>query len=190
MSVHDGLFREVHRGRAMGSHQCAATGQDEWLTPPHVIDALGPFDLDPCAPRLRPWDTAAHHYTADDNGLRQEWSGLVWLNPPYSTAAQWLARLAGHPGGGVALLFARTETTLWHRWVWPHTTGVLFLRGRLHFHHVDGRRASANAGAPSALIAYGLVAADRLAGCGLPGQLAHAAREAAGHVGVADQRRR
>ena len=23
---------------------------DEWLTPPHVLQALGPFDLDPCAP--------------------------------------------------------------------------------------------------------------------------------------------
>lgn len=27
---------------------------DIWLTPPHILDALGPFDLDPCAPDPRP----------------------------------------------------------------------------------------------------------------------------------------
>ena len=33
----------------MGSHHSAAAGTHVWLTPPHVVDALGPFDLDPCA---------------------------------------------------------------------------------------------------------------------------------------------
>ena len=37
---------------------------DEWLTPPEIIRALGPFDLDPCAPVNRPWDTANDHYLA------------------------------------------------------------------------------------------------------------------------------
>jgi hypothetical protein len=32
---------------------------------------------------------------------------------------------------------------------------VLFLKGRPHFHYVDGRRAAFNSGAPIALIAYG-----------------------------------
>ena len=34
----------------VGTHQSAAMKNDEWLTPPHVLRALGPFDLDPCAP--------------------------------------------------------------------------------------------------------------------------------------------
>ena len=156
----------------MGSHQNAATGQDEWLTPPDLLAALGPFDLDPCAPLVRPWPTAARHLTAADDGLRHEWLGLVWLNPPYSSAARWLHRLSIHPAGGVALLFARTETVLWGQHVWPHAQRLLFLSGRLHFHHVDGRRARDNAGAPSALIAYGPVAAERLDACGLAGALA------------------
>lgn len=33
-------------------------GHDEWLTPPEILLALGPFDLDPCAPIVRPWETA------------------------------------------------------------------------------------------------------------------------------------
>lgn len=35
--------------RAMGSHQSARAKTTTWLTPPELIQALGPFDLDPCA---------------------------------------------------------------------------------------------------------------------------------------------
>lgn len=38
----------------MGGHQSAKMKNDEWLTPKYIIDALGPFDLDPCAPIQRP----------------------------------------------------------------------------------------------------------------------------------------
>jgi hypothetical protein len=34
-------------------------------------------------------------------------------------------------------------------------TGVLFIKGRPHFHYVDGRRAAFNSGAPIALVAFG-----------------------------------
>ena len=140
---------------AMGSHHSHSGGADEWLTPPEVVAALGSFDLDPCSPGARrPWDTAAKHYSIEDDGLRQEWVGRVWLNPPYAHAAKWLHRLAEH-GQGTALIFARTETRLWFEHVWPRATGLLFLQGRLHFHYLSGRRAAANSGAPSVLVAYG-----------------------------------
>ncbi len=155
--------------RAMGSHQLASTGADEWLTPPDLVSALGAFDLDPCSPGARrPWDTAAKHYAAEDNGLRQPWEGRVWLNPPYSNAGTWLSRLADH-GHGTALIFARTETVMFFEQVWGRATGLLFLRGRLHFHYVDGRRAPANAGAPSVLVAYGAADAAVLADAPWPG---------------------
>lgn len=155
---------------AMGSHQSASGGTDEWLTPPDVVQALGPFDLDPCSPGdRRPWDTAARHYSLQDDGLRQRWAGRVWLNPPYATASRWLARLADH-GQGTALIFARTETRMWFDHVWPRASGLLFLQGRLHFHYIDGRRAPANSGAPSVLVAYGSQDADVLATHPLPGK--------------------
>src|SRR5690349_17616072 len=110
----------------MSAHEKHSGGTDEWLTPPSLIAALGSFDLDPCSPRVRPWDTAAKHYNVEDDGLRQEWRGRVWLNPPYSDAGKWLGRLANH-GQGTALIFARTETRLWFDHVWPHATGLLFL---------------------------------------------------------------
>ncbi len=141
--------------KGIGSHQSANMGKDEWLTPPWIINALGRFDLDPCSPVRRPWATADTHYTVVDNGLDMEWSGRVWCNPPYGLeAAQWLAKLSVH-NNGVALIFARTETKMFFDYVWEKAGAVLFLSGRLHFHHVNGDRAKANAGAPSVLVAYG-----------------------------------
>lgn len=139
----------------MGGHQSANALKEEWLTPPEIIRALGAFDLDPCAPISRPWPTASMHFTKLDNGLSKPWRGRVFLNPPYGPeTGQWLARLADHRYG-TALIFARTETQHFHEFVWEKASGLLFLKGRLHFHHVNGQRAAANSGAPSVLVAYG-----------------------------------
>jgi len=147
----------------IGGHHRGHRGRtDEWLTPPEIIRALGPFDLDPCAPVDRPWDTAARHYTIHDDGLLQPWSGRVWCNPPYGPElGRWLRKLSEH-GDGIALVFARTETRAFHRWVWPKAHGMMFLVGRLNFYNVKGERAAANAGGPSVLIAYGIFNAARL----------------------------
>lgn len=155
----------------MGGHQSARMVKDEWLTPPAIIEALGPFDLDPCSPIDRPWPTAAQHFTLLDDGLKQPWHGRVWLNPPYGReTGRWLERLAEHPGGGIALIFARTETEMFFDQVWRKATALLFVRGRLHFHHVDGTRAKANAGAPSVLVAYGAGESAALAASGIEGK--------------------
>lgn len=164
------LFGVESRPRAaIGSHESAVGGTDEWLTPPWVVEALGPFDLDPCSPIKRPWDTAATHYNIQDDGLRQTWEGRVWMNPPYAHSAKWLHRLAEH-GTGTALIFARTETGLWFDHVWPRATALLFIKGRLKFHLSDGRPAKNAAGAPSVLVAYGERDADVLRSCSIPGR--------------------
>jgi hypothetical protein len=157
----------------MGGHQGPINGKDEWLTPPFILRALGPFDLDPCAPVLRPWSMATEHYTALDDGLSKPWFGRVWLNPPYGRpqiVAPWLRRMVSHNRGS-ALIFARTETEMFFEAVWNAGTAVLFIRNRLVFHHVDGRPAEHNGGAPSALVAYGADDADRLESCGIEGHL-------------------
>lgn len=161
-------------GRGIGGHHSASSATDEWLTPPAVIEALGgadSFDLDPCAPEPQPYPTAKQVYTARQNGLTLPWHGRVYLNPPYSPKLLqgFLARMVGH-GRGTALIFARTETDAFFRFVWDEATAVLFLRGRLNFHHLDGTRAKANSGAPSVLIAYGMADADILAAGRIPGK--------------------
>lgn len=154
----------------MGSHQSHKMLKDEWVTPPHIIQLLGRFDLDPCAPIKPPYETADHTYTIEDDGLKQRWFGRVWLNPPYGReTGKWLDRLAAH-GAGIALIFARTETEMFFSEVWRKASALLFIEGRLYFHHVDGTRAKSNAGAPSVLIAYGNNAADSLMNCSISGQ--------------------
>jgi len=156
--------------KGIGSHQSASMQKDEWLTPPDLIKKLGHFDLDPCSPINRPWDTANCHYDKNRDGLSENWFGRVWLNPPYGKeTGLWLNKLATH-GRGTALIFARTETDMFFKHVWDKATAVLFLEGRLHFHHVDGTRAKANAGAPSVLIAYGNSDSFILRECGIKGK--------------------
>lgn len=157
------------RTLGIGGHQSARMKNDEWLTPPEILRALGPFDLDPCSPVNRPWPTASDHYTVQEDGLSQPWRGRVWMNPPYgSESARWLQRLADH-GNGVALIFARTETAMFFDWVWPRADALLFVQGRIHFHYVDGRRAAANSGAPSVLVAFGQQNADALSRSSIAG---------------------
>lgn len=60
---------------------------DEWYTPKWLINTLGPFDLDPCAAMIPPFQTATEMYNKEQDGLLQEWdeNKVVWLNPPYSS---------------------------------------------------------------------------------------------------------
>ena len=151
----------------LSAHQSARMKNDEWLTPPEILARLGRFDLDPCAPIVRPWETADHHYTVEDDGLSKTWFGRVWCNPPFGAeAVKWLRRMMEH-GNGIALAPARTETRMFYETVWGKAAGVLFLRGRPHFHFVDGTRASFNSGAPIALVAYGSDNLDALRHSGL-----------------------
>lgn len=159
------------RPTGIGSHHSPAMGTDRWLTPAPIVEALGTFDLDPCGAPGHELATETWTPEAGIDGLERAWHGRAWVNPPYGReTAAWLAKLADH-GTGTALIFARTETAMWFEHVWPEATAILFLKGRLHFLHPDGTRASANAGAPSALIAYGPNDARALGNSGIAGQL-------------------
>lgn len=152
---------------SLSAHQSARMKNDEWLTPPEILRALGSFDLDPCSPINRPWPTAGAHYTIEDDGLSRAWHGRIWCNPPFGReAVKWLRRMAEH-GNGIALIPARTETAMFYECVWGVSDAVLFIKGRPHFHFVDGRRAQFNSGAPICLVAYGVANRDALISSGL-----------------------
>lgn len=164
--------RKNMKSKGIGGHQRAYEGRtDEWLTPPEIIQNLGPFDLDPCSPINRPWDTAEHHYTIEDDGLNKEWFGCIWMNPPYgSNTKYWLKKLADH-GDGIALIFARTETEMFQKWVWESANALLFIYGRLYFYDVLGNRANNNSGGPSVLVGYGQRGVKKLKNSNINGKL-------------------
>lgn len=127
---------------------------DEYLSDPALIQALGPFDLDPATPLKMPWATAENRYTIEDDGLQQEWKGKVWLNPPYSNIEPFMHKLAEH-GNGIALIYARTETKWFFETVWKRATGIFFFEGRTYFYRPSGERLKSNAGSPTCLAIYG-----------------------------------
>jgi len=157
----------------INAHQSARSESVDWLTPPEWIQKLGPFDLDPCCPYSMPWRTAARMLTRDEDGLATNWHGRIWCNPPYGPPKiiePWLRRLADH-GNGIGLIFARTETRAWFKYIWPRASGALFVEGRPHFYNIAGERAKGNSGGPVALLAYGAANLEALAASGIRGKL-------------------
>lgn len=143
---------------------------DEWYTPKEIIDALGPFDLDPCAAIKPLWATARHQYTKNDDGLSKEWFGRVWLNPPYSRPLieQFVRKMADH-NNGIALLFNRSDSKMFHEHVFDRATAILFMRSRVRFYRPNGTQAG-SPGCGSVLIAYGYENAFLLQNSGIEGK--------------------
>ena len=133
----------------------------EWLTPPELVKKLGDFDLDPCTPLRPPFVHAKNNYTVKDNGLKLDWFGRVYLNPPYGRGMEvWIEKLKNH-GNGIALIFARTETKCFFEHIWDYADALLFVKGRIKFYDITGKT-SGTPGAPSVFIAYGEENARRL----------------------------
>lgn len=143
---------------------------DVWLTPPIIIDSLGKFDLDPCSPIDRPWNTATKHLTIEDDGLNSEWHGRVWLNPPYGRETiHWIRRLREHKNG-IALIFARTDTKTFHDHIFPYADSIFFFGKRLQFFNSKGTKNKQMATSPSVLVAYGHYNTIALSKSGLNGK--------------------
>lgn len=155
----------------LGSHQRSVGKSQVHITPRWIIDALGPFDLDPCAADPRPWDCARDNITLPMDGLLSPWHGFVYLNPPFDRyqVRGWIERLAKHRNG-IALLHARTETD-WFRPCWEHASGILFMDRRISFYSPQGIEHPANSGAPPVLVAFGPLARTRLTKSSITGAL-------------------
>ncbi len=142
---------------------------DDWLTPPGLVKLLGQFDTDPCSPHHRPWDTAKVHFNQLQDGLRQEWRGRVWLNPPYSKIAPWVEKMARH-NSGMALVNAKTETRWFQSGIWNAANAVFFFQGRIRFFRPDGQPGPDDNRSPSCLAAYSATDAGILYRAGLAGK--------------------
>jgi phage N-6-adenine-methyltransferase len=101
---------------------------------------MGAIDLDPASS-----DTANKHvrasryYTAQQNGLAQDWFGRVWLNPPYAMPyiKQFVNRMCGawqtgEISEGVLLTNSATDTA-WFDAAYNAAEVTCFTRGRIRF---------------------------------------------------------
>lgn len=118
----------------------------QWYTPPHVIErvrrSLGSIELDPCAEAEKSVP-ALNHFTEEDNGLKHEWWGTVYMNPPYGKGDKgivpWVRKLteeyeSGRVTAALALVPARTDTA-WFAMLRDYPR--CFIRGRLKFSGYD-----------------------------------------------------
>lgn len=151
--------------------KAGAASTDEWYTPAWITDALGEFDLDPCAPVEPIVRIAKHWYTKEDDGTKKEWHGRVWLNPPYSNVEPFMEKMVAH-GNGIAILFNRQDTKVWHKLIATTADAMLFMMGRVKFIAQDGSlKAGSTCG--SVLIAWGEENVKALENSGLAGFMAY-----------------
>jgi hypothetical protein len=112
---------------------------DDWYTPRHVFDAMGvQFDMDVAAPREGPRYVPAARWLWCDS-LESEWSGFVWMNPPFggrNGLEPWLHRFFNH-GDGVALTPDRTSAPWWQQAA-RQADAILLTAGKVKFERPDG----------------------------------------------------
>lgn len=134
---------------------------DDCYTPRWVFDAMGlQFDLDVAAPPGGPWHVPAKRwFTAEDDGLSQEWDGLVWCNPPYSDFWTWAEVWAHHSTG--VLLGYQLPQVRWTRLVFERADVVTF--SGMEFIKPDGTKTRLRQPVFVAFRGVGTEPAERLA---------------------------
>jgi phage N-6-adenine-methyltransferase len=135
----------------MSVHYSSQT--DEWATPQDFFDTVNAefgFTLDACA--LESSAKCEHFFSPETDGLAQDWTGTVWMNPPYGDViGRWVQKAHESATAGatvVCLVPARTDTAWFHDFCFPWE--VRFIRSRLRFGAAD-----ASAPFPSCLVAMG-----------------------------------
>lgn len=112
---------------------------DLWQTPKHIFDALGvTFDLDVAAPVDGPLHVPALSWISEGS-LETDWSGFVWMNPPFggrNALQPWLKKFLEH-GNGIALTPDRTSAP-WFQFALSKCDAVLFTKGKPRFIRPDG----------------------------------------------------
>jgi hypothetical protein len=142
--------------RKLWGHKDSALVQqslsNEHYTPSNYLDAArgvfgGMIDLDPasCA-EANNTVQATTFFSIEDDGLARDWSGRVWLNPPYGRlpgnfVSKFIAEFAaGHVKAGIILVNAHCTDTDWFQPLW---NGVLcFTDHRINFYGDDERSGS------------------------------------------------
>ena len=128
---------------------------DEWYTPIEFIEQFGKFDTDPCVPIDMRWKTAETMYNKNDDGLKKEWYGRVWLNPPYSKEliTEFLKKMGKH-GNGIALVLPKFSSKLFREEVFPNVDAIFILEKRIKFYDYNWKQQKSPI-ANSVLLIYG-----------------------------------
>ena len=130
-----------------------SSNSDRWETPQKLFDELNQkynFELDVCA--LPENAKCENYFTPEVDGLKQDWTGVCWMNPPYGREiGKWMKKALESSRNGaivVCLVPARTDTAWWHDYAMKGK--IEFIRGRLKFGNSKN-----SAPFPSAIVVFG-----------------------------------
>lgn len=111
---------------------------DLWATPSSLFNELDNefgFTCDVCA--LPENAKCKQFFTPEMDGLKQEWTGVCWCNPPYGRKiGLWVEKAAKAECTVVMLLPARTDTRWFHDYIYGYAE-IRFIKGRLKFGGCD-----------------------------------------------------
>jgi phage N-6-adenine-methyltransferase len=146
--AYEKLLRGPSWRKAMGltdQKGASGTGENEWFTPSEYIElarkVLGAIDLDPATSiEAQKIVQAERFHTKADDGLKHEWRGRVWLNPPYAQPliADFVHKLceewqANRVTDAILLTHNYTDTTWFHE-IAANMSAICFTRGRVRFY--------------------------------------------------------
>lgn len=107
---------------------------DMWETPQAFFDEMDRefhFTLDVCA--VPENAKCEQFFSPSIDGLKQEWVGACWCNPPYGREiGKWVRKAYESDCTVVMLLPARTDTRWFHDYIYGKAE-IRFIRGRLRF---------------------------------------------------------
>lgn len=120
-----------------------------------VVKCYGSFDRDVCAShenyKVKPY------WTIEEDALKQEWNGFLWMNPPYAKneIINWVQKAfeSTYNNGAniIALLPMRSDTKWFQNYVLKpqYISQIVIIKGRLSFE--GGKTTSAF---PSVVVHY------------------------------------
>jgi len=125
------------RGQMPNVHFSSKT--DLHATPQDFFDTLDEefkFGTDVCA--LPDNAKCESFFTPEQDGLKQAWKGVCWMNPPYGREiGQWMKKayesMRDNGATVVCLVPSRTDTRWFHDYVQPYAKEIRFIKGRLKF---------------------------------------------------------
>lgn len=114
-----------------------SSNTDMWATPQDFFDVINKefnFTVDVCATAEN--TKCGLFFTPEQDGLKQKWEGICYMNPPYGRSiGKWIQKAYNSSKEGavvVGLLPARTDTKWFHEYIY-NKAEIRFIKGRLKF---------------------------------------------------------
>ena len=114
------------------------SGNTEWYTPKQYIESarkvMGSIDLDPASSKeAQKIVRATKYYDSKADGLKKNWKGNIWLNPPYSNVKLFVDKLLDSRYDQAIVLVNNATETEWFARLAERSSAMVFHTGRIKF---------------------------------------------------------